>query len=103
MKDESQKQINIKFILPCGTEKNCNAFVGENILTVAKNYDLPLEGACGGSLACATCHVALEKKHFESLAPASEEEEDMLDMAFNLEETSRLGCQVYLNENYGWV
>ena len=96
---EDEQKIGIVFILPCGTEKHCEAYIGENILTVSKNNDIPIEGSCSGSCACATCHVVLEDEHFDSLGQISEDEEDMLDMAFDLERTSRLGCQVYLEKS----
>lgn len=60
-----------------------------------------IEGACGGSLSCATCHAYIEPDSYESLLPAdgmSEDEEDMLDMAFDLRPTSRLCCQIMVSE-----
>ena len=67
---------------------------GESLLQVAHNNEIELEGACESSLACSTCHVILDKKVFESLPEACEEEEDLLDLAYGLTHTSRLGCQV---------
>ena len=67
---------------------------GESLLDVAHNNGVELEGACESSLACSTCHVILEKKIFEKLSEPSEEEEDLLDLAYGLTHTSRLGCQV---------
>merc|ERR1719399_2085387 len=59
-----------------------------------------LEGACEGSLACSTCHVIVEDKAlFERIPEACEDEEDMLDLAFGLTETSRLGCQIIASED----
>lgn len=60
----------------------------------AHRHDLDLEGACEGSLACSTCHVIVQKEFFEKLSLASDEENDLLDLAFGLTETSRLGCQI---------
>ena len=57
-------------------------------------------GACDGSLACSTCHVVLEPAHFDALPPPDEEEEDMLDLAFGLTDTSRLGCQIKLQPSH---
>ena len=68
------------------------ARVGESLLQVAHNNEVELEGACESSLACSTCHVILDKKIFESLPEACEEEEDLLDLAYGLTQTSRLGC-----------
>jgi ferredoxin len=66
----------------------------KSILAIAHENNIDLEGACEGSLACSTCHVILDKESFDRLTPASIEEDDMLDLAFGLTETSRLGCQV---------
>lgn len=67
---------------------------GETLLEVAHNNHVDLEGACAQSLACSTCHVVLEEKIYDSLEPAVEEEEDLLDLAYGLTLTSRLGCQI---------
>lgn len=67
---------------------------GETLLEVAHNNHVELEGACAQSLACSTCHVVLEEEIYDSLKPAEEEEEDLLDLAYGLTLTSRLGCQV---------
>jgi len=73
--------------------------LGDNLLRVAQRHDVELEGACEGVCACSTCHVILEEGVFDSLDEASEDEEDMLDMAFGLSMTSRLGCQVVITED----
>lgn len=70
--------------------------LGESILRVAQHGGVDLEGACECSVACSTCHVVLEAEHWDGLDEATEEEDDMLDMAFGLTDTSRLGCQVLL-------
>ena len=88
----------IIFIEADGTEKIVDAQNGLSLLEVAHSNDIELEGACEGSLACSTCHVILEKNFFESLPEPSEEEEDMLDLAFGLTHTSRLGCQIIIDE-----
>ena len=67
---------------------------GETLLEVAHNNHIDLEGACAQSLACSTCHVVLEESVYDSLPEAVEEEEDLLDLAYGLTLTSRLGCQV---------
>lgn len=79
-------------------EKEVEALVGLSILEVAHDNDIDLEGACEGSLACATCHVILEEKIYNSLEEPTEAEEDMLDLAFGLTHTSRLGCQIILTK-----
>lgn len=67
---------------------------GETLLEVAHNNDIDLEGACEASLACSTCHVILEEKVYDSMEEPCEEEEDLLDLAYGLTHTSRLGCQI---------
>ena len=92
------------FINPDGTRLEVDAPVGLSVLEIAHRNNLNLEGACEGSLACSTCHVVVDKEWFDKLAPASEDEEDMLDLAFGLTHTSRLGCQIRMsNELDGLV
>ena len=79
-------------------EREIEALVGLSILEVAHNNDIDLEGACEGSIACATCHVVLEDKIYNMLDEPEEAEEDMLDLAFGLTHTSRLGCQIILTK-----
>lgn len=74
--------------------KTVEANEGDNILDIAHEYDVDLEGACEGSIACSTCHVILSPEHYDLLPEPGDDENDMLDMAFGLTDTSRLGCQV---------
>ncbi|KAH7910534.1 2Fe-2S ferredoxin-type domain-containing protein [Hygrophoropsis aurantiaca] len=69
---------------------------GDDLLSLAHEYDIDLEGACEGSIACSTCHVILDPSTYDVLPEPSDDENDMLDMAFGLTDTSRLGCQVEL-------
>ncbi|RHY20223.1 hypothetical protein DYB37_002542, partial [Aphanomyces astaci] len=87
----------LKFRLKDGSIKVVDAQIGTSILDVAHKYDIDLEGACESSLACSTCHVIIEEDLFDKLPEPSEEEEDMLDLAFGLTATSRLGCQVMVS------
>lgn len=80
------------------SEKEVEALVGLSVLEVAHENEIDLEGACEGSLACATCHVILEEEIYNSLDEPEEAEEDMLDLAFGLTHTSRLGCQIILTK-----
>ena len=68
------------------------AHEGDSLLDVAHYNGIDLEGACESSLACSTCHVILEEEIYESLEEVVEEEEDLLDLAYGLTHTSRLGC-----------
>lgn len=77
-----------------GEEVPVTAAVGKTLLEVAHENEVELEGACDGALACSTCHLILEKATFDKLAAPVEEELDMLDLAFGLTDTSRLGCQI---------
>ena len=88
----------VTFINKDGSEKIIEARNGQTILELAHQDDLPLEGACEGSLACSTCHVIVDPGFYDQLDPASEEEEDMLDLAFGLTHTSRLGCQIKITD-----
>ena len=82
-----------------GEVKEIDAPNGISLLEVAHKNNIPLEGACEGSLACSTCHVIVEEQSvFDSLPEPSEDEEDMLDLAFGLTQTSRLGCQIMIND-----
>ncbi len=90
---------NIIFIMPDGSEKNVNAPNGISLLEVAHRNEVPLEGACEGSLACSTCHVIVDEAFYSKLPGATDDEEDMLDLAFGLTHTSRLGCQIMMNDS----
>lgn len=88
----------ITFVELDGTRHDVDAPVGLSLLEVAHQNDIDLEGACEGSLACSTCHVIVDPAWFSRLEPIEEDEEDMLDLAFGLEKTSRLGCQIIITE-----
>ena len=86
------------FIERDGTRREVEAPLGLSILEVAHKHGVDIEGACEGSLACSTCHVIVDPAWFGKLAAPTEDEEDMLDLAFGLERTSRLGCQIVMTE-----
>ncbi|CAO3413569.1 ferredoxin family 2Fe-2S iron-sulfur cluster binding protein [Azospirillum endophyticum] len=86
------------FIETDGTRREVDAPLGLSVLEIAHKNSLDLEGACEGSLACSTCHVVIEPEWFDVLPDAQEDEEDMLDLAFGLTKTSRLGCQIIMTE-----
>jgi ferredoxin, 2Fe-2S len=88
----------ITFIERDGTRREVDAPIGMSVMEVARRHDVDIEGACEGSLACSTCHVIVDPEWYGRLTEACEEEEDMLDLAFNLTRTSRLGCQVVITE-----
>lgn len=86
------------FVYGDGHEQAVDAPNGMSVMEIAHKYNVPLEGACEGSLACSTCHVVVDKDWYGKLKPATEAEEDMLDLAFGLTHTSRLGCQIIMSD-----
>jgi 2Fe-2S ferredoxin len=88
------------FIERDGTRREVDAPVGLSVLEIAHKHGIDIEGACEGSLACSTCHVIVDADWYELLKDASEDEEDMLDLAFGLTKTSRLGCQIIMTEEF---
>ena len=86
------------FVEKDGTERAVDAPLGLSVLEIAHRHGVDIEGACEGSLACSTCHVIVAPEWFGKLAQPTEDEEDMLDLAFGLEKTSRLGCQIVMTE-----
>ncbi|GBR11363.1 MULTISPECIES: ferredoxin family 2Fe-2S iron-sulfur cluster binding protein [Gluconobacter] len=87
------------FIERDGSRREVDAPVGLSVLEIAHKHDIDLEGACEGSLACATCHVIVDPEWAGKLSEPTDDEEDMLDLAFGLEQTSRLGCQIVMTED----
>ena len=87
----------VRFFRADGTlDKEVEAEPGQRLLDVAWVAREPLEGACEGVMACSTCHVIVDAEDFAKLPPASEEEEDLLDLASHPSRTSRLACQIIL-------
>jgi ferredoxin len=87
----------VRFFRTDGTlDKEVEAEPGQRLLDVAWAAREPLEGACEGVMACSTCHVIVDAEDFTKLPPASEEEEDLLDLASHATRTSRLACQIIL-------
>ncbi|MDP8994583.1 MAG: 2Fe-2S iron-sulfur cluster-binding protein [Pseudomonadota bacterium] len=89
----------VRFISADGERvQEVDAPAGERLLDVAQAAGQPLEGTCEGQMACSTCHVIVAEGDFERLPPASEEEEDLLDLAAHATRRSRLACQIRLTE-----
>ena len=84
------------FVERNGTHREVEAPLGLSVLEVAHKHGVDIEGACEGSLACSPCHVIVDQAWYPRLAKATEDEEDMLDLAFGLQSTSRLGCQIVM-------
>ena len=80
------------------TKKKVEAEVGKALLQVAEENQIELVGACGGSCACGSCHVYIDEETLKKIEPAKEDEEDVLDIVFDLKPNSRLACQVAITE-----
>lgn len=94
-----EESIHVTFIDKEGNEQRIAARKGENLLSIAQSNDVEMEGACEGSCSCSTCHIIVENEEFfDKIPEATDEENDMLDLAFGLTETSRLGCQIELTK-----
>jgi len=90
--------MKVRFVDAAGGVRVAEAVPGERLLEVAQRDGQPLEGTCEGDMACGTCHVIVDAADFDRVPPASEDEEDMLDLAHNATRTSRLACQIVLSE-----
>ncbi len=89
-------RVKVVFVNQAGDKLEVEVPAGISLLEAAHMNKVALEGACEGSLACSTCHVVVDPAFYDRLPSASEDEEDMLDLAFGLTHTSRLGCQIIL-------
>ncbi|KAG7366146.1 2Fe-2S ferredoxin-type domain containing protein [Nitzschia inconspicua] len=98
---EEKKTVTITYLdAKDDTSKTVEAEIGMDLMHVAHENNIDLEGACGGELACSTCHLIFQKEVYDRLPKMEEEEEDMLDLAFEVTETSRLGCQILVREDF---
>jgi len=86
----------VRFITAKRDTVDAQGEAGVPLLDTAQAAGMPLEGTCEGQMACSTCHVIVDPDWFDKLPPASEEEEDMLDLAAGVQRTSRLSCQIEL-------
>lgn len=92
--------VSVRFITAKGDTVEASAAPGQRLLEVGHAAGMPLEGTCEGQMACSTCHVIVAAEWFARLAPASDDEEDMLDLAAGVTRTSRLSCQIVLGEEH---
>jgi len=90
---------NIIFVTPDGQEHTVTVDNGTTVMEAGRDANLGIEGTCGGCLSCATCHVIVDPAWFPKTGAPSEDEVDMLDLAFGLSETSRLGCQIEMSDD----
>ena len=81
-----------------GTSKELSADSGLTLMEIIRDAGMDIEAACGGCCACATCHLYISEDWVNKLKPKDDDEISMLDQAFNVEENSRLGCQIEFSE-----
>jgi len=91
--------LKMTFINSDGSTRGVDAVAGASVMEIAQQNGVDIEGACEGSMACSTCHVIVDPAWFDKLTPATEEEEDILDLAYGLTSRSRLGCQITLTDD----
>ena len=89
---------NIIFTKPDGSEHNVTVENGVTVMEAGRDAGLGIEGTCGGCLSCATCHVIVDPDWIVKTGTPGEDELDMLDLAFGLAQTSRLGCQIEMSD-----
>lgn len=95
------QKVTFKFeYLSNGKEHEVVADVGLNLVKVAHQNKIDIEGACDCSLTCSTCHIILEKNIYDKQSKPTETEEDLLDLAYGLTQTSRLGCQIKVDPSF---
>ena len=90
----------VTFIVRDTSRREVEAKEGQTLLQVAQRHGIDIEGACGGAMACSTCHVIVDPTWYAKLPPVSDDENDMLDLAAGLTRTSRLGCQIKLTQAF---
>ena len=88
----------VVFVSPGGERREINAPSGETVLEIGWANDVDIEGACEGCMACSTCHVIVQGDWFDKLDEPSEDEDDMLDLAWGVGPRSRLGCQIIITD-----
>jgi ferredoxin len=89
--------VKVNFIKADGQRVSAEGAAGSRLLEVGQAAGMALEGTCEGQMACSTCHVIIAAEWFDRLKPASNDEEDMLDLAAGVARTSRLSCQITLD------
>lgn len=81
-----------------GKEHTLDAIEGWRVMEIIRDHGLPIKAECGGACACATCHVYVDEEWEDKLVEMNDEEEEMLDEAFEVEDNSRLSCQLIMSE-----
>jgi 2Fe-2S ferredoxin len=88
----------VVFVSPGGVRREIDAPAGKTVLEIAWANDVGIEGTCEGCMACSTCHVIVHEDWFDKLDEPSEDEDDMLDLAWGVGPRSRLGCQITITD-----
>ncbi|MDB2349606.1 2Fe-2S iron-sulfur cluster-binding protein [Alphaproteobacteria bacterium] len=81
-----------------GNKQIIEADTNSTLMEIIRDKGIDIEAACGGCCACATCHVYIDDKWMHKLDPINDDEESMLDQAFDVKKNSRLSCQIHLND-----
>lgn len=102
-KPKPGEELHVTFITKEGEQIHVEVAEGDNLLDIAQANNLDMEGACGGSCACSTCHVIVDPEYYDKMEEPDDDENDMLDLAFGLTETSRLGCQITMTKELDGV
>jgi ferredoxin len=97
-KPKPGEELHVTFVTKEGEQIPVEVAEGDNLLDIAQANNLDMEGACGGSCACSTCHVIVDPEYYDKMPEPDDDENDMLDLAFGLTETSRLGCQITMKK-----
>jgi Ferredoxin len=90
--------MKIRVIDRDGNKHELEGDPNSTLMEILRDADLDIEAACGGCCACATCHVYINDQWFEKISPKDDDEESMLDQAFDVRNTSRLSCQISLSD-----
>ena len=94
----SDKELEIYVTDLQGVEHVIPALDGWRVMEIIRDFGLPIKAECGGACSCATCHVHIEDDWIDKLMPVSDEEEDMLDLAYDVDDASRLSCQIIMSK-----
>ena len=90
--------MKIRVIDRDGNKHELEGDPNSTLMEILRDADLDIEAACGGCCACATCHVYINDQWLEKISPKDDDEESMLDQAFEVRNTSRLSCQISLSD-----
>lgn len=81
-----------------GKEHELEGIEGWRVMEIIRDYGLPIKAECGGACSCATCHVYVADEWLDKLYPMRQDEEEMLDVAPDVTDNSRLSCQILMSE-----